>query len=108
MPASISQTGNILRGNSKWLHGDGWFSEREEKILVNRLLRDDPAKGDMNNRQHVNWKGFVKAISDYDLWPIYFVSPSFSHIEYTKSLKDWCCGMDTISAYSKLYVTDIA
>lgn len=74
MPASISQTGNILRGNAKWLHGAGWFSEREEKILVNRLLRDDPSKGDMNNRQHVNWKGFIRAVSDYDLWPIYIVS----------------------------------
>lgn len=74
MPASISQTGKILRGNATWLHGAGWFTEREEKILVNRLLRDDPSKGDMNNRQHVSWQGFLKAVGDYDLWPIYFVS----------------------------------
>ena len=74
LPASVSQTSTILRGNATWLHGKGgWFTENEEKILVNRILRDDPSKGDMNNRQHVNWKGFVRAVSDYDLWPIYFV-----------------------------------
>lgn len=44
MPAGPTQTAGILRGKA------GWFTEREELILVNRLLRDDPSKGDMNNR----------------------------------------------------------
>lgn len=30
--------------------------DREEYILVNRLLRDDPSSGDMNNRQAVRPK----------------------------------------------------
>jgi hypothetical protein len=33
-----------------WFSSEGWFSEHEEKIMVNRVLRDDPSKGDMNNR----------------------------------------------------------
>ena len=44
MPPGPCQTPNWFRGK------DGWFTEREELILVNRLLRDDPSKGDMNNR----------------------------------------------------------
>ncbi|CAK4031427.1 MFS transporter [Lecanosticta acicola] len=67
MPASISQTSGWLRGRQ------GWFSEREEKILVNRLLRDDPSKGDMNNRQAVDFARFWKALKDFDLWPLYLV-----------------------------------
>ncbi|KAJ6263610.1 Acetamidase [Drechslerella dactyloides] len=43
MPANPSQT------KSWFLRKQGWFTEREEKILVNRLLRDDPSQGDMHN-----------------------------------------------------------
>lgn len=67
MPASISQTKGWLRGKN------GWFTEREEAILVNRLLRDDPSKGDMNNRQAVTPTRLWKAVCDYDLWPLYLV-----------------------------------
>jgi hypothetical protein len=77
MPPSITQTSQILRGKATWLHGkSGWFTEQEEKILVNRILRDDPTKGNMNNRQHVNLKGIWRGITNVDLWPIYTVSPS--------------------------------
>lgn len=77
MPASITETRKILGGRAAWLHGKaGWFTEREEKILVNRILRDDPSKGTMNNRQHVSIKGIWAAIRDVDLWPIYVVSRS--------------------------------
>lgn len=67
MPPSPSQTANWFRGKQ------GWFSEREEKILVNRLLRDDPSKGDMHNRQAVNLSRLWKCLKDYDLWPLYMV-----------------------------------
>ncbi|CAH00486.1 uncharacterized protein KLLA0_D07370g [Kluyveromyces lactis] len=56
-----------------WMHPKGWFTEREEKIVVNRVLRDDPSKGDMHNRQPISFKLIWSAISDYDLWPIYFI-----------------------------------
>ena len=40
----------------------GWFTQYEEAILVNRILRDDSTKGDMNNRQHVNFRGLWMAL----------------------------------------------
>lgn len=54
-------------------HPKGWFTDREVKIVVNRVLRDDPSKGDMNNRQSLSLKQVWKSICDYDLWPIYFI-----------------------------------
>lgn len=38
LPPSPTQTASWFRGK------DGWFTEREEIIMVNRVLRDDPAK----------------------------------------------------------------
>jgi biotin-(acetyl-CoA carboxylase) ligase len=43
MPASQRQTAGRGRGKN------GWFTEYEEKIMVDRLLRYDPSKGDMDN-----------------------------------------------------------
>lgn len=56
-----------------WLHPKGWFTDRQVKIVVNRVLRDDPSKGDMHNRQGLNVKMIAKAAWDYDLWPIYAI-----------------------------------
>ena len=51
----------------------GWFSEREEVIMVTRILRDDPAKATMHNRQAISLILFWESISDYDMWPIYLI-----------------------------------
>ncbi|KAK0716264.1 major facilitator superfamily domain-containing protein [Lasiosphaeris hirsuta] len=67
MPPGPCQTRNWFRGK------DGWFSEREESIIVNRLLRDDPSKGDMNNRQAVGPKRLWKALKDWEMWPLYII-----------------------------------
>ncbi|TIB96997.1 MFS general substrate transporter [Wallemia mellicola] len=67
MPSGPTQMAGILRGKK------GYFTEREEKIIVNKILRDTPNKGDLNNRDGINWSNFVKAITDYDLWPIYIL-----------------------------------
>ncbi|KAG6359835.1 hypothetical protein INS49_010888 [Diaporthe citri] len=67
MPPSPTQTASWFRGR------DGWFSEREEKIMVNRVLRDDPAKGGMHNRQGLTLTLLWEALCDYDLWPIYLL-----------------------------------
>lgn len=56
-----------------WLHPKGWFTDRQVKIVVNRVLRDDPSKGDMHNRQGLSLKMIAKAAWDYDLWPIYAI-----------------------------------
>ncbi|CAD6650296.1 CCN_G0047300.mRNA.1.CDS.1 [Saccharomyces cerevisiae] len=51
----------------------GWFTEREEKIIVNKILRDDSTKGDMNNRQGMSLKMLWQGITDYYIWPIYLM-----------------------------------
>ena len=94
LPPSPTQTAGWFRGKN------GWFTEREEVILVNRILRDDPAKvstwqppcpardcsadrimlilltmqGGMHNRQGLTWKLLFNAFMDYDLWPLYVIS----------------------------------
>ncbi|GKT71859.1 MFS transporter [Colletotrichum tofieldiae] len=65
LPPSPTQTAGWFRGK------DGWFTEREEIIMVNRILRDDPSKGGMHNRQGLTPKLLWSALSDWDLWPIY-------------------------------------
>lgn len=67
LPPSPTQTASKFRGEN------GWFTEREEKIMVNRILRDDPSKGDMHNRQAVTPKLLLEAFWDYDMWPIYLL-----------------------------------
>ncbi|EXJ54203.1 hypothetical protein A1O7_09540 [Cladophialophora yegresii CBS 114405] len=72
LPASPTQTARhgikgLLRPRS------GWFTEREEVIMVTRILRDDPGKSDMHNRQGLSWKLFKEALTDYDMWPIYLI-----------------------------------
>ncbi|XDG04272.1 hypothetical protein ABKA04_003887 [Annulohypoxylon sp. FPYF3050] len=57
-----------------WYRPNGWFNEREEVIAVNRILRDDPSKGDMNNRQGIDFKGLWESLCDFDIWPIYIAS----------------------------------
>ncbi|KAK6884880.1 putative transporter [Candida tropicalis] len=53
-----------------WMHPKGWFTEREEKIVVNRVLRDDPTKGSMNNRQGLTVKQIIQSFQDVDIFPI--------------------------------------
>ena len=60
-----------------WFRPKGWFTEREEVIMVNRILRDDPSKGDMHNRQAVDLKGLWLSMKDYNLWPIYIIGLVF-------------------------------
>ncbi|CAG9985038.1 unnamed protein product [Clonostachys byssicola] len=68
LPPGPTQTASYFRGK------DGWFSEREEVIMVNRVLRDDPGKGGMHNRQGLTLKLVWNSLMDYDLWPLYLIS----------------------------------
>ncbi|KAL6709207.1 hypothetical protein ACN47E_002023 [Coniothyrium glycines] len=84
MPPGACQTKHWFRGKN------GWFNEHEEYILVNRILRDDPSKGDMNNRQAVGLKLLWKATCDWEQWPLYLVglmayippSPPSTYLSY--------------------------
>ncbi|KAI9460770.1 major facilitator superfamily domain-containing protein [Boletus coccyginus] len=66
MPPSPTQT-------KTWFRQKGWFTEREEVIIVNKVLRDDPTKGDMHNREGLTLQRIWAAICDYDLWPLYIL-----------------------------------
>lgn len=66
MPASVVQT-------KAWFRPNGWFSDREVAIVANRVLRDDPSKGDMHNRQAITPTRLWSAIKDYHMWPIYLI-----------------------------------
>lgn len=60
MVPSITQT------KRRFFSPKGWFNAHEEKILVNRLLRDDPGKSTMHNRETLSPKLFLQALYDYN------------------------------------------
>ncbi|KAF8520957.1 allantoate permease [Hysterangium stoloniferum] len=62
MPPSPTQS-------KAWFRPKGWFTEREEVMMVNRVLRDDPTKSDMHNRQGLNLKDLWKGALNFDLYP---------------------------------------
>ncbi|PQE23609.1 phthalate transporter protein [Rutstroemia sp. NJR-2017a BVV2] len=77
MPPSPTQTASKLRGEK------GWFTEREETIIVNRVIREDPTKSGMHNRQPLTPKLLWKSMCDYDLWPLYIIGLTFQIPETT-------------------------
>jgi hypothetical protein len=58
-----------------WFRPKGWFDDREVGIVVNRVLRDDPTKGDMHNREGITPRSLFKALRDYDMWPVCCATP---------------------------------
>ncbi|KAI0020295.1 major facilitator superfamily domain-containing protein [Xylariomycetidae sp. FL0641] len=72
MPPGPTQTASWSRGK------DGWFSPKEEIIMVNRVIRDDPSKGTMHNRQPITPKLLWKSLTDVDLWPLYCIGMTFN------------------------------
>lgn len=99
MPAGPTQTRN-------WFYRKGWFTEHEEKLIVNRALRDDPSKGGMHNRQGINWQGFKRSLYDYDVWPLYvigvlFLMPTYPLANYlTLQLKKFGFSTEATNALS--------
>lgn len=66
LPNSPTQSKTILWRN-------GWYTEREEIILTNRILRDDPAKGLTALKEPATWKDIKNAWSDKSMWGLYFI-----------------------------------
>ncbi|KAJ8472610.1 hypothetical protein ONZ45_g16592 [Pleurotus djamor] len=95
MPAGPTQT-------KTWFRPRGWFNEREEIIMVNRILRDDPSKSDMHNREGLSPRMILEALKDWRMWPIYALGITHMlpvgppHIYLTLSLRN--LGFNTTEA----------
>ncbi|KAI0446720.1 major facilitator superfamily domain-containing protein [Xylaria telfairii] len=72
--ASVFMMSSSIVQTKTWFRPKGWFTDREEAIAVNRILRDDPSKGDMHNRQAITADRLWNAAKDFDLWPIYLLA----------------------------------
>ncbi|PWN41935.1 MFS general substrate transporter [Ceraceosorus guamensis] len=46
--------------------------DRQSKIAVMRVIRDDPGKATMHNRQGLSFKQFFETVLDYKMFPLYF------------------------------------
>jgi hypothetical protein len=66
LPAAPTSTKNVIWRN-------GWYTEREEVIMVNRILRDDPAKGLTTLKEPATFKDIRAAWSDSSMWGLYFI-----------------------------------
>ena len=66
LPESPTNTKTIL-------FRQGWYSEREKSIMVNRVLRDDPAKGLTALKEPARWQDIKKTWGDKSLWGLYLI-----------------------------------
>ncbi|KAF7719091.1 Uncharacterized protein PECH_000277 [Penicillium ucsense] len=66
LPASPTSTKGII-----WRKP--WYTEREEAIMVNRILRDDPAKGLTAIKEPVHWSDIKEAWMDKSMWGLYLI-----------------------------------
>lgn len=66
LPSSPTATKSILCPKP-------WYTEREEVIMINRILRDDPAKGLTAIKEPATWKDIKAAWSDRSMWGLYLI-----------------------------------
>jgi hypothetical protein len=101
MPASAVAT-------KTWFRPKGWFTDREVGIVVNRVLRDDPDKGDMHNREGITLRSLCRSLGDRDMWPIYalglicFIPMGTPTTYLTLSLRN--LGFSTVSDHSTITI----
>lgn len=75
MPQSPART-------KSWWNKKGYFTEHESKIIVNAVIRDDPQKGGMYNRQGLSLAQIWEGVKDYDMWPLYALGLLFGLPKY--------------------------
>ncbi|KAJ8106040.1 hypothetical protein OPT61_g9805 [Boeremia exigua] len=66
LPASPTDSKNVL-------FPKGYYTEREEVIMVNRILRDDPAKGLTAIKEPATFRDIWEAWKDPAMWGLYFI-----------------------------------
>ncbi|KAL4936796.1 hypothetical protein BDV06DRAFT_227555 [Aspergillus oleicola] len=66
LPSSPTQTKSLLYPRS-------WYTERQEVIMVNRLLRDDPSKGLTHLNEWATPRDVLNAWKDKSMWGLYFI-----------------------------------
>ncbi|KAK4225998.1 major facilitator superfamily domain-containing protein [Podospora fimiseda] len=66
LPSSPTQTNSILFQKP-------WYTEKEEVIMVNRILRDDPAKGLTLLKEPATWQDVKSTWGDPSLWGLFFI-----------------------------------
>ncbi|KKK20444.1 MFS transporter [Aspergillus rambellii] len=66
LPSSPTNTKSII-------YPRAWYSEREEVIMVNRLLRDDPSKGLTGIHEAATVRDVIDAWSDKSMWGLYLI-----------------------------------
>lgn len=66
LPSSPTGTKSLIWRKS-------WYTEREEVIMVNRILRDDPAKGLTALKEPATWADVKGAWTDPSLWGLYLI-----------------------------------
>lgn len=70
MTPGPSQTKTKYRPN-------GMFTDEEIKVIVNKVIRDDPSKATMHNRESLTPRILWNSLCDYDLWPMYLIGLTF-------------------------------
>ncbi|GKZ39931.1 hypothetical protein AbraIFM66950_001652 [Aspergillus brasiliensis] len=95
LPSSPTNTKSVLVPRP-------WYSEREEVIMINRLLRDDPSKGLTHINERATLHDIFEAWKDPSMWGLYLIglvayipqSPVSSYLSLTLTR----LGFDTFDA----------
>ncbi|PYH83059.1 MFS transporter [Aspergillus uvarum CBS 121591] len=66
LPSSPTNTTSVLCPKN-------WYTEREEVIMINRLLRDDPSKGLTHINESATLHDIVSAWKDPSMWGLYLI-----------------------------------